>query len=50
MAVLERGYSIARTDDGTVVRDAANIRIGDRLRLKFARGSAAVRVEDPEAK
>ena len=49
LAVLERGYSIARAADGTVVRDADSLRIGDALRLTFARGAAAVRVEDPDA-
>jgi exodeoxyribonuclease VII large subunit len=47
LAVLERGYSIARrVDDGTVVRDAAALVVGDRLRVTFARGSARARVED----
>jgi len=50
LAVLERGYSIARTDDGIVVRDAANLRTGNRLHLRFARGTAAVRVEEPDVK
>jgi len=49
LAVLERGYSIARAADGTVVRDADSLRIGDALRLTFAHGAAAVRVEDPDA-
>jgi exodeoxyribonuclease VII large subunit len=46
LAVLERGYSIARAADGTVIRDADSLKIGDRLRLTFARGAAAVRVEE----
>jgi exodeoxyribonuclease VII large subunit len=47
LAVLERGYSIThRQDDGSVVRDAAALRHGDRLRLRFAHGAAGVRVED----
>ena len=49
LAVLERGYSIARAADGTVIRDAGNLKIGDPLRLTFARGAAVVRVEDPDA-
>ena len=49
LAVLERGYSIARTPNGTVIRDADSLKIGDPLRLTFARGAAAVRVEDPDA-
>jgi len=47
LAVLERGYSIARrVDTGTVVRDAGTVAVGDDLRLTFARGSARVRVAD----
>ncbi len=46
LAVLQRGYSIARRDDdGHVVRDAADVHAGDHLRLTFARGGARVRVE-----
>jgi exodeoxyribonuclease VII large subunit len=51
LAVLERGYSIARrVEDGAVVRDAAALKDGDRLRLTLARGTARVRVEDDHAK
>lgn len=46
-AVLERGYAIARSADGSVVRDSATIRAGDLLELSFARGGASVRVEKP---
>lgn len=47
LAVLERGYSITRrTTGGAVVRDASSLRIGDDLRLLFARGAARVRVEE----
>jgi exodeoxyribonuclease VII large subunit len=50
LAVLERGYSITRrAEDGTVVREASTLQAGDRLRLTFARGTAAVQVEDPDA-
>jgi len=47
LAVLHRGYSITRFDDGSVVRDAAVLATGDPLQLTFARGSARVRVETP---
>ncbi len=50
LAVLERGYSIARRiDTGAVVRDAASLQTGDRLRLTFARGTTRVRVDDADA-
>ncbi|MBE0622885.1 MAG: exodeoxyribonuclease VII large subunit [Burkholderiales bacterium] len=46
-AVLERGYTIARRPDGSVVRTSAGLRTGDPLELSFARGTATVRVEKP---
>ncbi|NIQ93885.1 MAG: exodeoxyribonuclease VII large subunit [Desulfuromonadales bacterium] len=51
LRVLARGYSIAFDDlDGTVVRDAAALQVGERLRLRFERGSCRVVVDevDPE--
>jgi exodeoxyribonuclease VII large subunit len=48
LAVLQRGYSITRRiDDGSVVRDAATLAVGDPLRLTFAHGSVRVRVDQP---
>jgi exodeoxyribonuclease VII large subunit len=46
-AVLERGYAIARTPEGSVVRASAALRPGESLELTFARGGATVRVEKP---
>ncbi len=43
-AVLERGYSIAETADGKFVRDAAQLRVNDDLRVTFARGAVRARV------
>jgi exodeoxyribonuclease VII large subunit len=46
LAVLQRGYSIARrADTRDVVRDGTTLNTGDRLDLTFAQGSARVRVE-----
>jgi exodeoxyribonuclease VII large subunit len=45
LAVLERGYSIARREDGRVVRASTEVRVGDALELSFRSGSARVRVE-----
>jgi len=45
-AVLERGYSIARDQEGRAVRDSATVARGAPLDLTFARGTARVRVED----
>lgn len=44
-AVLERGYAIATSASGAVIRDAACLAPGDSLRVTFARGSAATRVD-----
>jgi exodeoxyribonuclease VII large subunit len=46
-AVLGRGYAIARTPDGSVVRTSAGLRSGDPLEISFAHGAASVRVEKP---
>ena len=46
LAVLGRGYSITQKEDtGEVVRNANNVRVGDRLVSRFAAGSATSRVE-----
>jgi len=44
-ATLERGYAVARTSDGRIVRDAARVSTGDALRVIVARGSLETRVE-----
>jgi exodeoxyribonuclease VII large subunit len=43
-AVLDRGYSITTAADGSIVRDASALGIGDEVRLTLARGWAAARV------
>jgi exodeoxyribonuclease VII large subunit len=48
-AVLQRGYAIAFDAAGTPVTDAAGLRVGDRLRLRLARGEADTRVESVAA-
>ena len=42
--VLERGYSITRAADGTIIRDAAQLQPQQDLELLLARGRAEVRV------
>ena len=46
--VLERGYSIAKTAAGAVVRDASQLSKGDALKLTFARGAADATVKKTE--
>ena len=38
-SVLERGYSITSGEDGRVVRDAAEVRSGERLVTRLASGT-----------
>ena len=46
-ATLERGYSILlRTDGRSVVRDAREVRTGERLRARLARGTLDLDVAD----
>jgi exodeoxyribonuclease VII large subunit len=46
LAVLARGYSVTqRWDDGRVVRDAAELQVGDLLVSRYARGRTRSRVE-----
>jgi exodeoxyribonuclease VII large subunit len=47
-SVLERGYSIAETLGGKIVRAAEQVVTGELLRLTFARGAAQMRVERTE--
>ena len=47
--VLERGYAVVSTTDGTVVRRAAQVATGDVLNVALAAGRLASRVEEVEA-
>jgi len=47
-AVLERGYSITRTPDGKVLRDAARITEGDEIFTTLARGGVRSKVKKRE--
>lgn len=49
LAVLERGYSMAhKMPEELIVKDSSSIKIGDRLRVTFARGRSLCRVEEKE--
>jgi exodeoxyribonuclease VII large subunit len=45
-AVLQRGYSIAYTPDGDVLRNSAQTDTGDTIRVVFAKGWTSARVVD----
>ena len=38
LAVLTRGYSITQTEDGLILRDSANVKPGDKLKIRVERG------------
>jgi len=44
-ATLERGYSIVRAPDGSVLRDAGKVGRGDEISVKLQRGELGARVE-----
>ena len=49
LAVLERGYSIVyKMPDGRIVKDSGAVKVGDLLRITFARGNSLARVEKSE--
>jgi exodeoxyribonuclease VII large subunit len=45
-AVLERGYSMTETTTGVIVRDSAQLKLDDVVKVTFARGSAQARIKD----
>jgi exodeoxyribonuclease VII large subunit len=47
-AVLERGFAIVTTADNTVVQRSDALRIGESLRIRFARGSAGASVTEKD--
>jgi exodeoxyribonuclease VII large subunit len=49
LATLERGYAIVTTEpDGTVLRDAAGVEPGTRIRARLARGALTATVQSAE--
>lgn len=47
LAVLERGYSIALSLPAErVIKDSAEVEAGERIRIRFARGSVVCRIEE----
>jgi exodeoxyribonuclease VII large subunit len=45
LATLERGYAVARREDGMIIRDPADVAAGDGLEVIVARGAVRGRVE-----
>jgi exodeoxyribonuclease VII large subunit len=48
LAVLDRGYALVYDNNGGLIKAAQNLRAGDLLRLRFARGQARAAVVDAE--
>jgi exodeoxyribonuclease VII large subunit len=48
LSVLQRGYAIAQNQDGNLLRDAKLVAIGDRVKVRLARGRIDARVEGVE--
>jgi exodeoxyribonuclease VII large subunit len=48
LRVLERGYAIVKTAEGTVLRRAADTKLGDRLHVRLHQGRVTTRVEETE--
>ncbi len=48
LAVLQRGYAIAQREDGTLLRDANSVAIGESVQVRLARGRIKATVEDTD--
>ena len=48
LAVLSRGYALVQTEAGKVIPAAAELKVGDRVNLRFADGIAKIAVEEIE--
>lgn len=49
LAVLNRGYSITKTENGEILRDAARIKAGEKVKIRLAKGkinATVLSVED----
>jgi exodeoxyribonuclease VII large subunit len=49
LAVLSRGFALARRADGAIVRDAAVLAPGEEIDVRFSRGSARAGVLEVRA-
>lgn len=44
LSVLKRGFSIAENERGEILRDAKNIKVGDRVKIRLAKGRIEAQV------
>jgi len=47
-ATLDRGYAVVQRRDRLIVRQPADVAVGDELRIQLARGEISVTVSDSE--
>ena len=43
-STLERGYAVVQMSDGKIVRDSKELKIGDLVRLRLAKGESAATI------
>ena len=48
LPTLRRGYAIVQTEANRVVRDAGALRVGDKIKIRFAAGAARAHIDDIE--
>ena len=48
LKVLARGYSVARTEDGSILRNARQVQPGQEIELQLSRGRVAAQVTHTE--
>ena len=48
LAVLQRGYAIAQREDGSLLRDANSVSVGDSVSVRLAKGRLTATVEEIE--
>ncbi len=48
LKVLTRGYSMAQTETGTVIRSVSQVELGERIRISFSDGSISATVMNKE--
>ena len=46
--MLARGYAVAQNGEGTVLKSAADVAVGERIRVRLAQGSLQCDVVDKE--
>jgi exonuclease VII large subunit len=46
--ILGKGYSITTRGDGSTVRDANTLEVGEEIRIRFARSGAGARITTKE--